>query len=419
MAPLDQLMWKLQCDAPHQATVTVLAYLEPPADLARLTSWHEKLIRDYPRLTHRVGGSAHRPYWETDPHFALEDHLVHIGLGKEAGEKAFSRLLHSLVNTSFPADRAPWQAYLIDGVQGGDGVLYILKISHALADGLQIAGLLNGRIKAGGPPPSKHVPDPRGGLRRDRVTLWRQWGTTLLLPARPRKRAPAPSRARRYAFFTADLEPMQRTAKITGGTVNDVLLCAIARATGRYLAVRDATGPSAFRALSLVALRRPRAPHAANHFTLASITVPAQQTETTAALRAVRAAVTAAGGPQPADILSLAAKAARYLPAPLLISGIKHLGRRHDFMATNVPVGKDPITIGGRRVQALFGVAPLAGTPVITTFVSYRGTCHISLNADPAAITDLPAFTDQLRTALHEITAETPARGSTQGGPRR
>ena len=92
MAPLDQVLWRIQRRAHHRATIVVIARLEGPVDSACLQAWHENLIALSPRFACRATGSARRPRWQPDPHFALDRHVVRVSLPAEADEAALEHL---------------------------------------------------------------------------------------------------------------------------------------------------------------------------------------------------------------------------------------------------------------------------------------------------------------------------------------
>ena len=325
MSPLDQVLWRIQSQSPHQATIVVLVHLEGAVEHEQFVAWHQDLITLCPRFTHRPAGTGRRPAWQRDPHFTLSRHALRVSLpGGTEGEE-FEHLLHGLANTSLPPDAAPWQAYLIEGASDG-GSVYLLKIAHSLADGLRLMYLLRNRRPPVGAPRQQKSDGRRRGARADRrarMRLWYRLGADSLLPSRQGRTSYTASAARQYTFFTLPLAEMKRVARETGGTANDVLLCALTRGISQYRAETQNSRAARLSAIHLVGRAHLPAPHAGNNFTFASLALPAGQgCDVKAAVQSIREAVKASGGARPADAAHLIAKVAPALPTRLLLAAL-------------------------------------------------------------------------------------------------
>jgi hypothetical protein len=399
------MLWKIQRHAYYYTTVAIFAHLDGPVDSAQLRAWHQELVAANPRFAHRVGGSNRRPRWEPDPHFTVDRHVLRVSLPIDADEARLQHLMLSLVNTPLPADTAPWQAYLIDGAPDGR-VLYVLKTVHALADGLRLMELFNGRRSPIGADPSGEAAGRRERAARGlaRARLWYRLTGSVIAPTGTEKETEKASGVRQYALYTVPRTDLKQAAEAAGGTANDVLLCAVARGVARYRSQQHGRHPTELSVMTMVGRRHLSAPHAGNNITFASLVLPTRD-DIGEALRGTRAAVEASGGSRPADVAALASRLAAVMPPSLLVAGLRHLARRHDVMVTNVPLSRDTISIAGRAASAVFGIAPLLGTSIVVAMLSYRETCHITVNVDPARIADLPVLVHCLRAAFDEITA--------------
>ena len=404
MAPLDQVLWRIQRQTHHQATIVVIARLDGPVDSSCLHAWHENMIALCPRFACRVTGPANRPRWEPDPHFSLDRHVVRVSLPAGADEEELEHLVHALTQTSLPADAAPWQAFLIDGAPDGASV-YLLKSAHALADGLRVVHLMRGRLapvhdgRHG--PAVRHRPSLSRRFAGGR--LWYRLAASVLRPDARGRASRVSSAARERVFLSFPLIDMKRAAREADGTVNDVLLCATARAVLRYRAQQGEGRARRLTGICLVGRPHLAAPHAGNNFTFSSLTFPEQQGDIPSALRAVKEAVQRSGGTRPADAARLIAALAPALSIRLLLAGLRHVVGRHDFMVTNLPAGSTAFTIAERPVKTVCGIGPLLGTAVLVTMVSYQETCHLTLNCDPALITDVNALASCIRRELTDI----------------
>ena len=403
MDRLDQVLWKLQRHAFHHAVCGAVAYLEGNVNAEQLNEWHQGLVKDFPRLTWLVGGSERNPAWEPDPHFAIEHHLSRIPHPHDEDPRHLLRLVHDLTNEPFPPDTPPWHAYLIEDADGQ--TLYFLKISHAIADGLRLVDLMRRRQSSvtSTDSASKVRELPPKAHRPKRLLLWYRLLSNLHTSHR-QLRSTGNGSDREIFFFTLPLEQIKQAAKVAGQvTANDVMLCAVAHGMARYRKEYEEGTPRRLRVMVLVGRFRVPTPHTGNAINFASIRLPTRHTDMKAALQETRQAVVAAGGAQPADVAGLAAALAPHVPGAFIAMGLNYAARRHDYMATNVPAGKDSLTIADKRATAVFGMPPLMGTGMVTAMVSYQGTCHFTVHVDPAVISNPQGLNQCIRAAFDDV----------------
>ncbi|MEM9253889.1 MAG: wax ester/triacylglycerol synthase family O-acyltransferase [Pseudomonadota bacterium] len=87
------------------------------------------------------------PYWVEDPHFDLEFHVRHLALPKPGDWRQFCILLARLHSRGLDMQRPLWEAYVIEGLSGVEGLpqnsfAIMLKIHHAAIDGVSGAEIL-------------------------------------------------------------------------------------------------------------------------------------------------------------------------------------------------------------------------------------------------------------------------------------
>ena len=87
------------------------------------------------------------PYWVEDPDFALEFHVRHIALPKPGDWRQFCILLARLQARGLDMKRPLWEAYVIEGLNGVEGLpdnsfAIMLKIHHAAIDGVSGAEII-------------------------------------------------------------------------------------------------------------------------------------------------------------------------------------------------------------------------------------------------------------------------------------
>ncbi|MEA2266617.1 MAG: diacylglycerol O-acyltransferase / wax synthase, partial [Solirubrobacteraceae bacterium] len=290
--------------------------------------------------------------------------------------------------TKWVARPAPSQAELLAGAlaervsdpaETAREVTGLLRRPRALADGLRhrLAGV-GGLAWLGGDPP----------------------------PRTPLNVAIGPHR--RYAWVDADLERFRRIKTGLGGTVNDVVLTAVAGALGRYLrshghdtdglvlrAMVPVWAPAVLgRTGSRVEIVWARLP--------VGIVDPRERfAEISQSLdglkesgRAVDARVlTELAGFAPGTIISQAAR-------------LQARSGEANLTVTNVPGPQSPLFLLGRRLEAIFPVVPLAaGQAFGVGVLSYCGRLGFGLLADYDAVPDVEAIATELEAAIEELAA--------------
>jgi diacylglycerol O-acyltransferase / wax synthase len=217
-----------------------------------------------PRLRQRVlhvPGSLGRPVWADDERFDLDFHLRRSALPAPGGHEELSRSVGRIL--SRPLDRAKplWELYVFEGMEKGRTAV-MLKLHHALADG--VAGMLIGSAlfdlspdaPIGEAEPWAPVPEPsRAHLvnaaveeaLRDPVDVIRAVADAPLRALETANETIAGARAflgmgrrpegpfdvrigpnRRFAMTEAPFERLREIRSALGGTINDVVVTAVA-----------------------------------------------------------------------------------------------------------------------------------------------------------------------------------------------
>jgi WS/DGAT/MGAT family acyltransferase len=220
------------------------------------------------------------PAWIDAPQIDPDYHFRHEVLPLGAGEAALDELAGRIASEALDESRPLWQLYFVEGLPNGH-VAYIVKIHHAVADGVASAELVSLAFQTTPDPialparatqPNEAVPVKTrllaDSLRRE---LLRQRDLPALLrrsahevrtglrwrrehrggPARPfagpmtRFNLPlTPNRC--YSHVTLPLRDLKAVKSAFGGTLNDVYLALVGGAIYRYLSAhRELPGVSA------------------------------------------------------------------------------------------------------------------------------------------------------------------------------
>jgi diacylglycerol O-acyltransferase / wax synthase len=225
--------------------------------------------------------------------------------------------------------------------------------------------------------------------------------------------APSPARSPELAHRSLDrwlavterpLAATRRAADAAGGTVNDVLLAAVAGAVAAYH--RAQSRPvRAVRVTMPINIRRPGDRMGGNRFVPARFTLPVDDPDPAARVE-VAGAIARGWRSEPAlgatDVL---AAGLNLLPRAVVSRLFAGMLRSIDVDVANVPGLNRRAFVGGARIERLWAFAPPTGAALSVTLVSHEGTCCIGLACDRRAVADPELLSSCLDTALTEVLA--------------
>lgn len=435
----------LSMDSPENLMVIEgIMTLDGPVDWQRLTDvLQRRLVDRHPVFSQRVveaGNPLGMPHWEDDPHFSIEHHLHHATLPEPGDEAALQAFVERKMQEPIDRSRPLWHFYVIDGYHGGSVV--VSRFHHALADGIALAEVLLSLTDAE-PDDDLHVqtPDhvpareveapPHGligvagrlarpftaplsaGVRGARQVLdvipavlhpsyalealstaWQtgQIADKLLLshvPDSPLTSAPGVSK-RAVWSEPRPLPDIKLVGRVSGATVNDVLVGAVSAAISHYLTDRG-HDPSDMTTMVPINVRggQPLPPELGNKFALVMLPLPTSRLA-------------------PLERLAEAKRrmdSIKHSPEALLTFGlINAIGRTNttiakqfvDFFAakaigvtTNVAGPRTARYLAGRKLTGILGWVPGSGPQTLgVCIISYDGVVRVGFKADAAAITD-------------------------------
>lgn len=389
-----------------------------------------------------------RPRWVDDPYFNPHYHIRHTALPAPGGDRELERLAARIFGQRLDRNKPLWEMWLVDGLEG-DRFGFIAKTHHALVDGISgidIVSVLFDLTPDGAPPTEPSQPWlPRPVPSRsqllaealvERATVPAEVTRGLrALVRRPRQVAgklaaaavgvgelalgglsPAPSTPlnvdigphRRYTWVDADLSAVRAVKRALDGTVNDVVLSAVALSLGRWLRDRGVlTDGLTLRAMVPVSVRADAQRGALGNL-VATIWVPLPVglEDPGACFAAVHAAtehLKASGQAVGAERLT---QLADFAPPTILHQAARLQPRQRFFnvVVTNVPGPQVPLYLLGHRLIGLYPVVPLAQRLALGIAVmSYNGRMGFGLLGDYDAMADLHALADHLRDALADL----------------
>ena len=416
---------------PEQLGAVLLLDTAPgfdPAAAGRLLAQRASTVPRFRQRLVRLPPGAGRPIWLDDPTFDAARHVGHTRCPEPGDERALLDVALAVACDPLPRDRPLWSAVFVTGLAGG-GAALVLVTHHALLDG--IGGLAVLASLADGAPPGPGTdgfPRPRPSYRRLVGDAWsaRLRAVAALAAWRHALRRPLdaagglhPARApacslltptggrRRLAVARADLDRLRDTAHRAGGTVNDVLLVAVAGALHTLLEHRGESVDPLVLAVIVSARRSAELTTLGNAVLPLQVPVPgagdpAERLQRIAGR--VRAGRPAVAGP---SLIALMGPLFRLLGALGLLRRYMNHQRRIHTMVSNVPGPGVPISLGGIPVR---GIVPLAvgnagNLSVSFLALSYAGTLTVTVTADAETVRDLPVLTAALQEQLDALGA--------------
>jgi diacylglycerol O-acyltransferase / wax synthase len=220
---------------------------------------------------------------------------------------------------------------------------------------------------------------------------------------------------RRVDFLHTDLAEVKSIKNALGGTVNDVVIAAVAGAVRSFLVEErdtDVTGLD-FRAMVPVSTRGewPVA-DSANAVTMWLIDLPIDEPDVLERHRKVRERTEHLKDTDQATGAAMLTQSAAFTPSTVLSVAARvaaATARPFNMTVTNVPGPQLPLFLLSARLRRIFPVVPLwVNHGIGVALFSYDGALDWGIVADWDTIPDIDRFTAHLRRALDELRAAAP-----------
>ncbi len=406
----------------------------------RLREVVESRFLKYRRFAQRAVQKTAGAFWETDPYFDLNRHVLRTALPGRADKAELQHLSSDLMSTPLDFSKPMWQFHLVEDYQGGSAV--ILRIHHSYADGIALIHVLlaltdpASEIAPTHETETEQTEDTAGIFRRFFNPVDKAVQTTLKLgrgllgggadmfkhPTHAldyaRSGVQLAAEIARLALMSDDsrtrfkgdlgvskrvawaeplpLDEVKTVGKALGGSVNDVLLAAVAGALRDYLVERGDPVPAELqvRAVIPVNLRSPeKAAQLGNFFGLVFLTLPVGIANPLERVYEVRRRMNELKESfQPILALGLLGVAGMG-PNQVQQSLLEMLSKKASAVMTNVPGPPEPIYLGGARLAEMMFWVPQSGQIGMgVSILSYNNRVHFGLVADQKLVADPEAI---------------------------
>jgi diacylglycerol O-acyltransferase len=435
MSGSDALLWTVGRDPVLRPTVVAVMALDMAPRWTDVRVRVAALVDIVPRLRSRVKSrplGRGRPQFVTDDHFDLDLHLRRMLLPPHATFKDVLGLAQAMATIGFDAELPPWEAVVVEGVDG-QGAALVIKLHHALVDGVGGIAVLMHLLDSARHPHSERSPMPEATPSRAPLGLLgrlpapqRVIEKVLHASAHPfdevgrvvstaasalRLLAPAGSpisplmteRGFRRAFEVLDLTPqaLHEAATATNGTLNDVFVAAVIRGISLYHEFHGMPVDN-LRVLMPVNVRADGDPEGGNHFVPARFIVPTSA-DTEECVREVQR-VTGSWKHAPGLALSeVLATGLDKVPDPVVMAMWGSMLKGVDLCVTNVPGPTFETFLAGARVERMYAFAPPSGAAVNVSLVTSADRVCIGIVVDSAAVPDSPQLAACLADGFEEV----------------
>ncbi|HYI18703.1 MAG TPA: wax ester/triacylglycerol synthase family O-acyltransferase [Solirubrobacteraceae bacterium] len=406
--------------------------------LALVPRYRQKLA--YPPLVQS------RPVWVDDPHFNAGYHVRHTALPAPAGEEELRRLAGRVFAQRLDRAKPLWELWLVDRVGDGRFAL-IAKTHHCLVDGISGVDITTVLFDLEPEPPAQQPPEPwvprpvpssatllADALGERAVTpleLARAAAGALTRPDRALRagataavglaaitragvdgapRSPLNGRIgphRRFAWVDAELASLKAVKNALGGTVNDVVLAAVAGALRTYHLAHAWPTTEGLRAMVPVSVRADAERGAlGNKVSTIYAPLPIDLDDPIARFRAVHEAMRGLKESGQAVGAEMLTQLADFAPPTILAQAarLQAVQRFFNLTVTNVPGPQFPLYLLGRRLCRVYPQVPLAENCALgVAIMSYDGQIDFGLIADYDTIPDLDAIAAALAQELGEL----------------
>lgn len=445
MNPLDAMF--LADDSgrePRQvASLAIVEKPEQPLTYDRLLSTLEKridLVPRYRQVAMRVPGAISTPMWADDSEFDLSLHVRRSALPKPGSMDALRELVGRLIARRLNPERPLWELYLIEGLSDGR-VALLFKMHQALVDGSETVDLSQVLLEEtqrerdipheGWRPHGR--PSRRGlvaaGLRRNvakpgealRIAEYNAGRVARAVPGVGSRQQEGQlsrelSSYRRYSTLATNLADYRSVREQHGGSVNDVILTAIAGGIRGWMLTRaePITAQTRFRAMvpMSVSAEDGLPTSLGSQVRGQLVSLPVGETNPVVRLHQVSYALQAHREAGSAVRATSLAKVPGFASSTFHAVGARaaelESNRGHQIVITNVPGPQAPVFMAGEKLSEIYPGIPLSDhRPLAIGVTSYAGKVFYGIVADREAVPDVDVLAHCIEDALAELVENT------------
>jgi diacylglycerol O-acyltransferase / wax synthase len=447
---LDSSFLHLERDGTQMHVASTTLFEGPAPPYVEFRDHIESRLHLVPRFRQKlrfVPFGQGRPVWVDDPHLNLAYHVRHTSLPEPGSEQQLRTLAARIFSQQLDRSKPLWEIWLIEGLKGGRFAI-VGKTHHAMVDGVSgvdITTVLYDAEKEPDEtpmPPEGWTPQPEPNDAEllaealvERAIYPREIARGLRWIVRGPRRAlrkaadaaiaagtfawtgiAAPQSPfnfdigthRRFTWVRASLADIKQVKNELGGTVNDVILTAVAGGLGRYMRSRGhPTAELELRAMVPVSVRTAEQRGAlGNQVTAMMASLPVWCDDPKRRMEIVRQSMGDLKQSKQAVGASLLTQLADFAPPTIAGQAARLQSRQRFFnlVVTNIPGPQFPLYLMGRRMERVFPMVPLAKNQgVCIGIMSYDGQVNFGLIGDYDGMPDLNDLARDLEDSIAEL----------------
>jgi diacylglycerol O-acyltransferase / wax synthase len=447
---LDSSFLHLERDGTQMHVASTTLFEGPAPPYVEFRDHIESRLHLVPRFRQKVRfvpfGQG-RPVWVDDPHLNLAYHVRHTSLPEPGSEQQLRTLAARIFSEQLDRSKPLWEIWLVEGLKGGRFAI-VGKTHHAMVDGVSGVDITTVLFDIEQDPADtpraleRWIPEPEPnraqllaeallertinpreivrGVRRivrgPRRALRKATDMALAAGSFAWTGIAAPRSPfnfevgthRRFAWVRASLADMKQVKNELGGTVNDVILAAVAGALGRYMRSRgQSTEGLELRAMVPVSVRTAEERGAlGNRVTSMMAPLPVWCEDPKRRLELVRQSMGDLKQSKQAMGATLLTQLADFAPPTIAGQAARLQSRQRFFnlVVTNIPGPQFPLYLMGRRMERVFPMVPLAKNQgVCIGVMSYDGQVNFGLIGDYDGMPDLEDLAQDLEDSITEL----------------
>jgi diacylglycerol O-acyltransferase / wax synthase len=381
------------------------------------------------------------PVWVDDETFRLERHVNRVGVPTPGGRRELADICGYVAGLPLDRDRPLWEMWVLEDGARSDAVAVMLKVHHAVVDGVAGANLLAYLCSAA---PDAPAPQPVGGagggntlhiaasgllgfamrplrlatvvpatmLTLVQTMLRARDGRTMAAPftAPPTPFNGSVTRQRNIAYSQLDMRDVKRVKNKFGVTVNDVVVALCAGVLRRFLLERGELPDHPLVATIPVSVHDKCDRPGRNQTTWmfcrleSQISDPAERIRTIAAGDTAAKDHTAAMGPTLLHDWTQFGGPTMFGAAMRILPRIPISRNASNLVLSNVPGPREQLYFLGCRVDAMYPLGPIIGGAGLNiTVMSLGGELGVGIIGCPDLVPDLWSIADAFPDALKEL----------------
>ncbi len=406
-------------------------------DIVQLkTIIHTKLLR-YRRFRQRVtvsGRLRKRYYWEDDPKFNIDDHLVLVELPEPKNQAVLQDFISEIMAFGLDYSHPLWRFYFVQEYKGGSAV--ICRLHHAIADGISLMQVLLST--------ADNSPEPTTGLARPSLATpekpssitknvdftralsnskrifskleilgssvfgnpERTWeyiklgidtslaaGRLITRPPDPETHFKNPLGLMKQAAWSPGipLDGIKSLAKVYGATINDVLISLVAGALRAYILERhgsiDHDNISSFIPVNLRPIELTE--DLGNEFGVVVLTLPINEEHAVDRLYKCKFQMDSLKSSNEAIATSGIIALLGMVPAKLQYVGAKFFDTKATIVITNVPGPQEQLYLAGAPINSIMAWVPQSSRVGLgISIISYNKCVWIGVASDNRLVPD-------------------------------